>query len=230
MKKHLILCLLGLAQISAAQITSNRGTANMNDGLSLRQTDVKGSPFFIEDWSMGTIIDTDGSFKENKTLIYNVYNNNLFLKTGDREKDYIALQLENIAGFILYNKDKTKSFVFSKIKGVQFQDLKDTDKFYLQVSPKDNKVIIEPLKIFKDPNSSGWVSSRYNNKAGEFNDITKVYVLARDNKYHKISLKEKSLLTLFKDKKEAISNYIKKNNIKIKEAVDLVPIVAYYYQ
>jgi hypothetical protein len=126
--------------------------------------------------------------------------------------------------------DKTQSFVFTKISENMFEDSKDDEKFYEQASPQSKKVIVEHLKIFKDPNASGWTSSRYNNKGGEFNDISKVYVLAKDGIYYNISVKEKSLLSLFKDKKDELEDFIKNKNIKIKDAIDLVPIVEFYHQ
>jgi len=230
MKKHLIILTLIGSQLAFSQITSNTGAANMSDGLSLRQTDIKGSPFFIDDWRMGSVINIDGSFKDQKELIYNLFNNNLFLKIGEGAKDYMSLEYKTIAGFILYSADKTQSFVFTKISGNMFEDSKDDEKFYEQASPQSKKVIVEHLKIFKDPNASGWTSSRYNNKGGEFNDISKVYVLAKDGIYYKISVKEKSLLSLFKDKKDELEDFIKNKNIKIKDAIDLVPIVEFYHQ
>ena len=57
---------------------------------------------------------------------------------------------------------------------------------------------------------------------------TKYYILNKNKKYEEVKLKEKSLLKVYKDKKDQLSKYIKTNNIDIDSPEDMVPLVEYY--
>ena len=229
MKKIIFITVLLLSSNSWSQVRNGQGTSSMGDGLFMSQGDIKGSPFFLEDWTKGTVYTNDGEFKDNQELVYNLFNNTLFLKIGSGVNDHMALTTKDISKFILYDNKGTKSYFFLKIESEKFNENKKNNFFYEAVDPRSDKVIIEHSKIFSDPNSSGWQSSRYNNKAGEFKDLTKVYVLNKNLKYEKVNPKENAILKLFKENKKQIEEFIDLKGIKIKEASDLVAIVEYYH-
>ena len=228
-KKIIFITVLLHSSISWSQVRNAKGTSSMGDGLFMSQGDLKGSPFFLEDWTKGTIYTNDGEFKDNQELVYNLFNNTLFLKIGSGLNDHMALTIKDISKFILYDNNGTKSYLFLKIEAEKFNDNKKNIFFYEAVDPKSDKVIIEHSKTFIDPNSSGWQSSRYNNKAGEFKDLTKVYVLNKNLKYEKVNPKENAILKLFKENKKQIKEFIDSKGIKIREAIDLVAIIEYYH-
>jgi len=228
-KIFLLVVLLFNISNSWSQIRNGQGTSSMGDGLFMSQGDVKGSPFFLEGWTKGTVYKDDGEFKDNQELVYNLFNNTLFLKIGIGLNDHMALTTKDISKFILYDNNGTKSYLFLKIEAEKFNDNKKNIFFYEAVDPKSDKVIIEHSKTFSDPNSSGWQSSRYNNKAGEFKDLTKVYVLNKNLKYEKVNPKENAILKLFKENRKQIEEFIDSKGIKIRQASDLVAIVEYYH-
>lgn len=228
-KIFLLVVLLFNISNSWSQIRNGQGTSSMGDGLFMSQGDVKGSPFFLEGWTKGTVYKDDGEFKDNQELVYNLFNNTLFLKIGIGLNDHMALTTKDISKFILYDNNGTKSYLFLKIEAEKFNDNKKNIFFYEAVDPKSDKVIIEHSKTFSDPNSSGWQSSRYNNKAGEFKDLTKVYVLNKNLKYEKVNPKENAILNLFKENRKQIEEFIDSKGIKIRQASDLVAIVEYYH-
>jgi hypothetical protein len=228
-KIFLLVVLLFNISNSWSQIRNGQGTSSMGDGLFMSQGDVKGSPFFLEGWTKGTVYKDDGEFKDNQELVYNLFNNTLFLKIGIGLNDHMALTTKEISKFILYDNNGTKSYLFLKIEAEKFNDNKKNIFFYEAVDPKSDKVIIEHSKTFSDPNSSGWQSSRYNNKAGEFKDLTKVYVLNKNLKYEKVNPNENAILKLFKENRKQIEEFIDSKGIKIRQASDLVAIVEYYH-
>lgn len=228
-KIFLLVVLLFNISNSWSQIRNGQGTSSMGDGLFMSQGDVKGSPFFLEGWTKGTVYKDDGEFKDNQELVYNLFNNTLFLKIGIGLNDHMALTTKDISKFILYDNNGTKSYLFLKIEAEKFNDNKKNIFFYEAVDPKSDKVIIEHSKTFSDPNSSGWQSSRYNNKAGEFKDLTIVYVLNKNLKYEKVNPKENAILKLFKENRKQIEEFIDSKGIKIRQASDLVAIVEYYH-
>ena len=228
-KIFLLVVLLFNISNSWSQIRNGQGTSSMGDDLFMSQGDVKGSPFFLEGWTKGTVYKDDGEFKDNQELVYNLFNNTLFLKIGIGLNDHMALTTKDISKFILYDNNGTKSYLFLKIEAEKFNDNKKNIFFYEAVDPKSDKVIIEHSKTFSDPNSSGWQSSRYNNKAGEFKDLTKVYVLNKNLKYEKVNPTENAILKLFKENRKQIEEFIDSKGIKIRQASDLVAIVEYYH-
>ncbi len=228
-KIFLLVVLLFNISNSWSQIRNGQGTSSMGDGLFMSQGDVKGSPFFLEGWTKGTVYKDDGEFKDNQELVYNLFNNTLFLKIGIGLNDHMALTTKDISKFILYDNNGTKSYLFLKIEAEKFNDNKKNIFFYEAVDPKSDKVIIEHSKTFSDPNISGWQSSRYNNKAGEFKDLTKVYVLNKNLKYEKVNPNENAILKLFKENRKQIEEFIDSKGIKIRQASDLVAIVEYYH-
>lgn len=224
MKKYLILIfsLVSLTIISQ----SHDGTSTMSGGFTLGQGQTIGHPFFFDNWVYGQAIDLDGNFSEKKYFVFDIYHNRLFFKAN--ENDMLALDENKYAGFILTGNDN-KDYVFTKLEGSKFEKEKKETKFYQIAKAPSNKVIIESEKLFKDPNSSGWSSSRYNNKGGEYKLATRIYVLDKNKKYIKVNVNQSSIINVFKNKKNELITFIKKNNILINNPEDLLPIVEYYH-
>ncbi|MCB0742698.1 MAG: hypothetical protein KDC67_02245 [Ignavibacteriae bacterium] len=146
--------LLFISLYTSGQITTATGSSNINDVLFITRSSIKGTPFFKDEWMNGKYVTNNGSFSDNKFLVYNVYTNYLFEKNGSNPQDAIALNSNDISGFVLV--DKSQNYIFKKIESDKFLDNNRDTKFYLLIEPTSDKVIIEPNKTFKDPNSSGW--------------------------------------------------------------------------
>ncbi|MCQ0111075.1 hypothetical protein SAMN04487906_2234 [Zhouia amylolytica] len=226
MKNLFTICLMLLITFASAQITNNRGASSISDGFTSSQVAAKGSPFFLKSWSKGNVVDQNGKFLDQTQLIYNTYNNQLFFRKNDNE-DPKLVDGNTFPGFVLNHDNNT--YIFSKISSSEFVDTKQKTKYYCIANPPYRKVIVEYSSDFKDPNASGWQSSRYNNKGGEFDQDTNVFVMNKYDKYEEVKLNKSSVLNFFADKKDEIKKYLKDNNIKLKEPADLVPVVKYYY-
>lgn len=227
MKKILIgICIL-LCTITKAQIGSHDGSSSVGGGFTIASLTPKGSPFFVDQWSEGYAIDLQGKLSEKKAVIFDIYNDKLFFKRGNSD-DLFEMDDSKYAGFIL--KAGGKEFIFKKIEGTKFAKKKKGAKYYEIAKAPSDKVIIESVKSFKDPNSSGWTSSRYHNKGGEYKLITRVYILDKNNKYVKVKPTKSGLLRTLKDKKAEISSYISKNSLNLDNNVsNFVRVVEYYH-
>ena len=216
-----LFCVLGRSQ-------SHNGSSTLNGGFTLYQSATEGHAFLLDDFSIGNLIDSQGVVSETKMFNYDIYNNIVFFKTGN-DKDALAVKNENYTGFILKPANQVQEYIFKKIDGSDFDKVKKETKFYQIVKASSNYVITEYIKNFKDPNSSGWVSSRYNNEGGEYKLITNYYLLDQQNKYVEVKLNKKAILKTLKDKKKELEQFIDKNNIEFNSVNDLIPLAEYYH-
>lgn len=224
MKKLLVLILFIFSQFVICQ--SDNATSTVNGGLSLNMTDTKGHPYLYNDWIKGYAVAPDGSASEQKLFKYDIFHNKLLFKL-ENTTSVLALDENKYSGFVLLSDSGTYTFI--KIEGNSFEKNKDVSKFFQLSEAGSNELIIENIKTFKDPNESGWASSRSNNKSGSYKFNTHYYILNKDNKYSKISLSKSSILKVFKDKKDKISAYIKENNLNVKQTSDILKIVKFYH-
>lgn len=225
MKNILILACLTIATFTAHG-QSHNATSSISGGLTLHQASAKGHPFLLDTWCIGNAVDLDGNLSETKTFSFDIFNNKLFFKVENSE-EVLAIDNSLYSGFILKAADK--DYVFKKIDGTKFSKTKKEAKFYEIAKAPSDKVIIESIKSFEDPNTSGWSTSRNTNKAGEYKLTTYIYVLDGNNQYKKVNLNESSLIKVFKEKKKEVKAFITSNQIKINTPGDLVRVVEYVH-
>ncbi|GGG89813.1 hypothetical protein GCM10011416_02910 [Polaribacter pacificus] len=226
-QKVLIMFLITLSANSIAQGSDNSG--NINSGFRFAIDDQKGHPFLKSDWYEGNFVKNDGTTSDKMLINYQIVDNFLtVMKMEGGEKIFLKINNDDYKGFVIKDKDN-KVFIYKKIEGNLFDSKKKEDKFYLMSNPPKSTIVIESTKTYKDPNASGWSSSTNTTKRGEYKSSTTAYVLNKDNKYVKVKYSTSSIAKAFSDKKKEIKAFIKKQNIKIDDAADLIPIVDYYY-
>jgi len=226
MKKIVYLLVLSISCFSFAQ--NDIGGNTITDGFQIRASAEKGSPYLLTEWVSGYIVDLNGNLSEEKKLNYNIYENVLTYKTKNGSNKIMAINPENYSGFVLTDANK-KDYLFTKVKGDQFTKEKKETRFYQIIVPPSKNVLLETSKTLNDPNKSGWISSQNTTKRAEYESDNAYYVLAKDKKYTKISLKNSSVIKAFKDKKNEVSAFIKSNNIKIQTAADVDKVAVYYH-
>lgn len=207
---------------------SDRGTSNIGDGYASKKGNVKGHPYLFQNWGSGYLIDSNGKLSEEKLLNYDILNHNLTYKVNTSSEEIFVINGDQYPSFIVTDSKKT-DFSFAKIKGSDFQKAKKVDKYYQLVNGNSNLVILESLKILKDPNASGWSSSSLSTKSAEYNLNTTIYILNDSEQYVKVKANKSSILKALKDKKKEIDAYLNDNNTKIKTESDLVSILEYYH-
>ena len=227
MKKYITILFLTVAIVGYSQ--GDRGTSDLKHGIKLRKDNFKGHGYLLNDWVSGFAVDLNGKLTEEKLLNYDIYQNKLTFKKETASDDIMVITTSSYSGFMLSDEKTDKNYLFTKLEGNKFKKPKKVTKFYEIVSAPSKNVIMESVKILKDPNASGWSSSRLTTKNAEFALKTYTYVLDANNKYAKVSVSKGSLLKVFKDKKKEVSEYIKSNNISINDPSDMVAVVDFYH-
>jgi len=221
----LLMLVAGVLSITAQNV---RATSNINDGFNINRKNTNGHQFLLDDWVIGYMVDNNGNLSEKKLLNYDIYNYNPTYKLGQNQKDILVIDRNLFSGFVLTDAEN-RQYIFSKINGDQFEDSKKEDVFYQLINAPKKNIILESTKKLKDPNASGWSSSRDNTLSAKFVLKTTAYVLDKNNKYVKVKFSSSSIANAFSDKKKEIKDFIKKQKLKIDDEYDLIPIVDYYY-
>ena len=201
------------------------GSSNLADGVKVMRSNRNSTPFLMNEFKVGYGVYENGETTTPQKINYDAYGNSLVYKDAGSGQTLKMLDAKFV-GFII--KSEEGDVIFAKIEGNAFDKEKNEERYYQLVSPPSKAVIIEYEKEFDDPNANGWTSSQNNTKTGEYDMDTKYYILNKNKKYEEVKLKEKSLLKVYKDKKDQLSKYIKTNNIDIDSPEDMVPLVEYY--
>ena len=226
--KHLFYYLLTIAislpALAQAQNPTNSG--DMRDGFKIMRGEAEGTPFLTEKWFVGYGVFDNGETSRPQQMNYDIHGNNLVYKTAGN--DNVLKLLDNrFTGFIL--KTDEGDYLFTKIKGSQFDKKKDETKYYKVVQAPSTKVIIEYKKDLDDPNASGWQSSQQNTKNAEYDLKMDYYVQRKDGKYEEVKLNNRKVLKVFKDKKDQLEKYMASNSIDIETPEDLLQVTEYYH-
>ncbi len=224
MKYLFYLSLFLIPTLIAAQNPVNSG--DLRDGFKIMRGNTKGTPFLTEKWHVGYGVFENGNTSRPQKMNYDIHGNNLVYQTGENSQVLKLLDNE-FTGFIL--KGQNEDLIFTKVPGNQFDDAKKEAKYYKVVKAPSRKVLVEFQKDFDDPNASGWTSSTQNTKTAEYDLEINYYVLNPENKYEEVKLKERSVLKVFKNKKDELETFIESNNIDLETPEDLLKIVEYYY-
>ena len=189
-----------------------------------KYSDHKNSPYYFDDWVVGSIIGTNRGMIDSVLLNYNGYTRAFEIKVGDR---YIKLNDRFFIRVVVdarrnnLNEELGRRIVFQK--GIHPKFSKD----FLTLNYTGRNVFLVSQFV-----TGIQKSEQLNLVAGsleEFRTFTpkKLYFLMQDGDIKQIKLKKKSVIKALGYKKQ-LSNYLKENNINLKTEKELHRLLAYY--
>lgn len=216
MKKILFILFLSIYDVSSfAQGVSYGGTilqdVNGKPILSNNYTEIEGNPYLPEQWSSGSIKLKNGGIIQYNALRFNLVSGELEFQRNDQ-----AFVLTNpFDEFTLVNTTYRKGFFAI--------DGQTTNSFYEVLY--DGK-----LKLLCFRNAVMYEEKPYNSatKTKKFLYNNYYYVSKADGSLIKIKKDKKSILAILNDKSSQVEEYLKKENIKIKEWADVANVLSYY--
>lgn len=225
-KKTLSVCALLLAFNITAQTFDNSG--NISSGTQFAIDSENGHPFLMNDWYEGTLVKNDGTLTDKMFINYQVVEGFLtFMKMEGDKKTFLKISDADYKGFMLKDANN-QMYLYTKIKGTDFDKEKNENRFYQIIDPPTNAIIVETTKTFDDPNAGGWGSTTTTTKRGSYKSSSNTYVLNKDGKYEKVKLNNRGIERVYSDKKSEIRAFMKQRKIDVKEAKDLILVVKYY--
>jgi hypothetical protein len=178
---------------------------------------IKGNANFLDkgDFTMGTVT-YDGIFYKDVPIMYDINRNVVVALLYNKFSKYILLN-ERIESFDLLNHH----FVHIKTDSLN-KNPAISDGFYDQVYSRKLEVLVKRSKSIQ--NTSGT-----NTLETYFTATSRSFYLKKDNSYYSIG-GQSALLTVLKDKKKELLQYIKTNKIKFKKTPEeaMVAIVNRY--
>ncbi|MEO6523674.1 MAG: hypothetical protein ABIN91_18465 [Mucilaginibacter sp.] len=224
MKIRLVLSIAVIAsclnlKVANAQEQQEFNSTNIMPVLNHSYTNVEGSPFLTNQWAKGTVKMANGHVYKDMQLKYEQCSDAMFFrKTNDEDLFAFSEQISEVKMDYIQN-----NIPYQKLYRTGYTITGSTEKSFfevlsdgrVQLLKKDNKIITE---------SKEYNSSTINKK---FEPVTKYYIVIAGN-VKPFKKDKKFILANLSDKQTQIENYIKTNDLDLKNDADLAMLFNYY--
>jgi hypothetical protein len=211
--------------IDPSQMDLNFGSLNTSDIVNGRvsfrdgsEKIISGSAFFVDAWMKGGVLDAKGNSFGNIWLKIDLLNNEINYK----DKNGQPMVATNPLKYVVF-KDSATNEKYEFVKGDQ---LKSTDKniaiTWFRLLINDKVSLCEQFK--KSIRQTGPMATG----AIEKSIVTEEHYFVQMNNKLVAFKKWNAWQTLFKDRKEQLSTFIKANHLRGKSADEYVSLINYY--
>ncbi len=190
-----------------------------------RYEGIKGTPFYLEDWTNGRINFENGAATGELKLKYNVYEDEL-------------LALDRRSGAIYVDKSRVKTFYLAPSGGQEyvFTKLPHTKKenleTYYRIIYEGEVTLLENINVvFEKANYAGGYSN--DKKYDEFKKYASFYFIPKNSQNprpQKLKTNASAVSKMFPNHQKQIKKYINQNLLDCREEGDLIKVFKYYHQ
>lgn len=201
------------AQLSMIDPTTGRSFINS-------YPDVKGFPYFLEDWSYTLISLADGRTFDMVKARIDLYKEEVYFKTKDNVE--MVLDSGSVKEIDVYESATNKQKVFKFRTGFPQINNQDQNTFY-QVVCDGNVTLLKLIskKISVNKNDlSGEVERRF--------DVSEEYYIFRNNQMKRLKKEKDFILKNVSQKKEQIEEFVKQHSIDFKNMHDIIQLFNFY--
>lgn len=204
-----------------------------------RYEGLKGTPYFLSDWSAGEVELNGGIKYKNPQLKFDAARQNLLVK-DPRTGDSVIVDSRQVVRFVLYQRDAARSAVATENTTNQNQsgwlfrryaDLKTDEKdlggcYFLVLYEGKTALLKEVKKIFRKADYKAPYSNdvRYDS----YDDDVTYYLLRPDRQLTRVKRSKKALFDALADKKAALTAFADRQQLSGKTDDDLVKLVQFY--
>lgn len=196
-----------------AEIPDKTGQPLMTKGY----VNLEGSPFFVNDWVNGSVTLANGSSFKNVQLKYNELEDVLYFKNGKNEEFMFAQPVQEF------------TLQIPKTDGLQQHHFRNgylagsnAKAYYEILSDGKAQLLKRSSKVIQE-------DKEYNSATVTQKIIESIkYYLFIDGKMNPVKKDKKSLFSILGNKTAELDNYIKANNLNIKDDDDLIKLINYY--
>ncbi len=189
--------------------------------LNAQSRDIKGDPYFNNDWLKGRVQITDNATSEELLLRLNIAENVLEFTRG--EKVYL-MNSGKIKGFTFLAQPE--NIVFRN--GFKSEDHDITPSTLLRVLYNGNTKMVAHHSSSLKENLPTYGSA---NIKDEYVDDTDYYIIDSSGKFHDVKLKKRHILrALDKDFRDRVEDFADQQNLDFGEEQNLDEILAHYDQ
>jgi hypothetical protein len=194
--------------------------AVFNDGNGEITPDTKGTPYFDENYQIGSIIKDSLVFAENIALRYNVYNDVFIGKVN-----LVTIEEES--------KTVIKSQEFKIKMGDQLFIALPNDENpnvlqYYQILVIGQKGTLYKKNMKKYKPRVMATTSLTRDVPPSFNDSNQYFFADFKGHFQEVPSSKKKVIDLMKDKKKEVTECIDKNKLNVKDEKDLIRLIRFY--
>ncbi|MBC7828785.1 MAG: hypothetical protein H7122_13630 [Chitinophagaceae bacterium] len=177
---------------------------------------ISGNPYFLKDWSEGTIRFSSGKVTDKFKLKFNVAQNRLLLQFSGST---FAAE-SKVSEFVMYTRNKKDSFVFRK--GFPGTDRGNPDTYYQILETGQVSLLRLAIKdVVAEKEILASKLSRH------YFDVDQYYLL-QNGAMRKIDKDTTPLQDILADRREELKTYISEQQLKMRTAEDLTKVVKKY--
>ena len=201
------------------------GGIDVNSGVvrkfDNRHEGVKGSPFYLDSWSQGTIDFANGQSKPNAKLKYNQYEDELIIQQSANTAYY--LPKDKISSFTIVDQDGHSQLFIKR----NHPGKKATSQFYRVITAGKVYLLEHTKVVFEKADFEGGYSN--NKPFDEFKKYTSYYYLLKDSEIP-VKLKQtiNAVAKIFPGNADMIKAYISENEIDCRNVEELSGVFRYY--
>lgn len=214
-----LICIFCLLLFSAAVKGQVIEDANGRPVLVRQYTDVQGSPYLADEWIKGVVTLNNGKTYKAVDLKYDQVADELFFKNAKGEtlgfvqpvSEFKLIVLEKETPRVLYFRNG-----FKPVNG-------NTEKTFYQILTDDETPLVKRIskKVHENkPYSSATVVKTF--------EEVREYYLVKYGLPVKIRKDKKSVLAALGSYSDQLDEFIKSNQLNLKDDADLIELVAYY--
>lgn len=209
-----------------------------------RYEGLKGTPYFLPDWSAGEVELKGGIKYKNPQLKFDAARQSLLVK-DPRTGDSVIVDSRQVVRFVLYQRDATRSAVAPENTPDQrgaaqnqsgwlfrrYADLKTDEKdlgsgYFLVLHEGKTALLKQVKKIFKKADYKAPYSNdvRYDS----YDDDATYYLLRPDRQLVRVKRSKKALFDALADQRVALTAFADEQKLSGKTDGDLVKLVQFY--
>jgi len=187
-----------------------------------RYEGVKGSPFWFDSWSTGSLIFENGKHVDNVQLKYNVFEDELIIHKSNEGQFY--LPKESVRSFTLQHQGSTENINFVKY----IHPKKDSAFQYYRLIVSGTINLIEYIKVvFEKADFEGGYSN--DKRYDEFKKYPGFYYFSEPGvKPQKLKSNPNAISKIFPGKNDQVKKYVIKSGLDCTNEKDLIQIFDYY--
>jgi hypothetical protein len=186
-----------------------------------RYQGVKGHPYFINQWLKGTLVSKKGK-KTDYLIKFCNYTDDVYTRSSETSDSLLANK--TLISEFTITDEAGKTYLFRKLppnllphnKKEFFQVLYESEKYKVLALRKKNVVKAD----YKDPYSSG-------KPYDLITDYSEVFLQKSDQTIQEIKGGQKAVIKLIGADADKLKEFIKQNDLKVKEEADLVRLIEY---
>lgn len=217
----MVLPLIAFATHVKAQLTGGSSTVDLTlieskkDFNHDRYSDIKGLPYLLKDWAIGSVKSSNNVEKKGLMLNFDEIRNQLLIKgSNDELMNVFPPAIE----FSISDNNVSRIFKL----GYAPTSATDLNSFF--------EVLVDGKIQFLKRNKKGISENKEysGNVVKSITDDIRYFMVIHNNEPIQVKLDQKSILPLLTDKESEVADYLKSSKLNLKKQEDIIKLIRFY--